>query len=135
MITNERKKEIEKLLLEYKNFDIRIEILDIHINAVSNDRPIFDGSLSIEQLISKKNEIINLKEVVNNAINELSDEEYKIIELRYLQKGKMTWFEIGSLIGFEKNYLCKKNKKILNKIGQFLDSFLPLFEGKKVLLY
>ncbi|GEQ23285.1 hypothetical protein CBU02nite_37910 [Clostridium butyricum] len=129
LITKERKKEIEKLLLEYKNFDRRIEVLDMHINAASNDRPIFDGSLSIEQLRTKKNKIINLKKVVNNAINELSDEEYKIVELRYLQRRKMTWLEIGSLVGFEKNYLCKKNKKILNRIGQFLDSFLPVLKA------
>lgn len=134
MIEKERKKEIEKLLYDYKYLNLKIECLDIHINAILNNAPIFDCSLSIEQLRAKKNKIIQLKEIINNAINELSDEEYKIIELRYLQRKKMTWFEIGSLIGFEKDYLCKKNKKTLNKIGQFLDSFLPLFEGKNVLL-
>lgn len=130
MITNKRKKEIENILYKYKNIDFKIESLNIHINALSNDIHIFDGSLNIEQLRAERNKIIDLKEVVNKAINDLSDEEYKIIELRYLQRGKMTWFEIGSLVGFEKDYLCKKNKKILNKIGQFLDSFLPLFNAQ-----
>lgn len=134
MITNERKKEIEKILYGYKNFDIKIECLDIHINALLNGVNICDEPLNIKKLRSRKNKIIELKEIINNAINELSEEEYKIIELRYLQRKKMTWFEIGSLVGFEKDYLCKKNKKILNKIGQFLDSFLPLFEGKNVVL-
>lgn len=130
MITNKRKKATEKILYEHKNIDIKIECLNIHINALLNGVNICDEPLNIEKLRSKKNKLIELKEIVNKAINELSDEEYKIIELRYLQRKKMTWFEIGSLVGFEKDYLCKKNKKILNKIGQFLDSFLPLFNAQ-----
>jgi len=116
-------KEIEETLYDYKNIDLKVECLDIHINSVLNDRLVFDGILSIEDLRIKKNKIIDKKDLINNALNKLSDEEYKIIELRYFQRNRKTWFEIGNKLGFEKDYLCKKNKKILNKIGQFLNSF------------
>ena len=46
-------------------------------------------------------------------MNELSDTERKIVELRYLEVKKHTWKEIGDIVGYSSDY-CRK--EVLNKI-------------------
>ncbi len=135
MITNERKKEIEKLLLEYKNIDLKIESLEIHIEALSNNINIpgvycfgeDQRADLIERLKKEKNSLIALDKTIKIALKSLDIEEYKILELRYLQERKMTWFEIGSLINMDHDNCCKFNTKILNKLDQFMTNLSPVF--------
>lgn len=115
-----RKKELEAMLYDYKNIDFKIKSLDIHIDALLNDVRILGGALTMEDLRQSKDKIIYYKELINNALSKLSEEEYKLIELRYFQRSKKKWVEIGLIIAMDKDYCCKKNKKILEKIGQFL---------------
>jgi RinA family phage transcriptional activator len=121
-MTKERKKELETMLYDYKNIDFKIRTLDIHIDAFLNDVRIFVEALTIEDLRQSKDKIIYFKELINNALRKLSEEEYKLIELRYFQRNKKKWVEIGLILAMDKDYCCKKNKKILEKIGQFLDN-------------
>lgn len=122
-MNKDKRKTIEIILDDYKNIDLKVKCLDIHINSALNDRLVFDGALSIEDLRIKRNKIIHKKDLVNNALNKLSDEEYKIVELRYFQKNKKTWYEIGTILGMDKDYCCRVNTKILNKLEQFLNNF------------
>lgn len=119
-INKQRKKEIENLLYDYRNIDLKINSLDLHINALLNDVRVFNETITMEDLTKSKDKMIYLKDSIKNALSKLSEEEYKLIELRYFQKNKKTWLEIGFTLGMDKDYCCKKNKKILNKIGQFL---------------
>ncbi len=50
---------------------------------------------------------IILKTVVTNGLNTLKAEEYKLVELRYFQKDKKTWLEIGMTLGIDKDNCCK----------------------------
>lgn len=119
-MTKRRKKELENILYDHKNIELKINNLNLHINALLNNMSIFHGTMNMEDLKQSKNKIMYLKESINNALSKLSEEEYKLIELRYFQRNQKTWLEIGLTLGLDKDYCCKKNKKILNKIEQFL---------------
>lgn len=153
MITNERKKEIEKTLYNYKNLGLEIESIDIHINSIINDVNIAGISYEersaptnaihssvekqviwrdehhaeiLEKLRSKKQSLINLDRVIKVSLNILEPEELRLVELRYFSKPKKSWVEIGMTLAIDRSTCCRFNRKILNKLDQFLITFSSL---------
>ncbi len=144
-----RMKEVEKTLYNYKNFGLEIESLDIHINSIINDVGIagvsygerssptnaFSSSVEsevikreklLEILQSKKQRLIELDRLIKVALTSLEPEELKLVELRYFSKPKKSWIEIGMTLGIDKSTCCRFNRRILNKLDQFLISFSSL---------
>lgn len=145
-MTKDKKKEIEQNLYNYRNLDLKIENIDLHITRLLNDvsyagvsfeqrsspTNAFNSSVEneaikreehqtemINNLKQMKSNLTTLKQSITNSLNILNEEESKLVNLRYFQRNKKTWIEIGMTLGFDKNYCCRINKKILNKLVQF----------------
>lgn len=140
-------KKTERTLYNYKNIDLKIENIDLHIERLLNDvsyagvsfeqrsspTNAFSSSVEneviqreehqaeeIKQLRHMKNDTITLKKLVYNALLTLKEEEYKLVELRYLQKEKKSWVEIGITLGFD-NATCHRIKNnIINTLTDFI---------------
>lgn len=140
-------KEIEKILIKYKAIDLRIENIDDRINMLIDDvkisnisyeqRPSATNAFSslienevirreetnsseLAQLKNVKNGLILFRSIVNRALSILDKTELDIITMRYLNKDKKSWVEIGMTLGFEKDYCCKKRNSILTKLEPML---------------
>lgn len=138
-------KKTEKTLYDYKNLDLRIEIVDLDIEILMNDvscagvsyedkggptnafNSVVENEVirrdehvmnTIEKLKKNKAKIIASKLKVDKALKMLNDEEYKIVELRYFdtKKKRRTWVEIGMILGIDYIVCCKMKNKIINKL-------------------
>lgn len=148
-------KKTEKILYDFKNMDLKIQNIDLHINRLINDvscagvsyeertGPTNAFSSSVEnevirreehmsqenkQLKQIKNDTITIQQIVKNALNTLNEEEYKLVELRYFQKNKKTWIEIGMTLGIDKDNCCKMKNKIINKLTNYIYPSTPAFD-------
>ena len=122
-MTKEQKEKIKKLLSNYKTMKAQIECIDYEIDIT---KECIEGLMELrdtESYIIEKNNEIEYKRVIkkrleecintiDNALNELSDTERKIVELRYLEGKKNTWKEISNIVGYSSDY-CRK--EILDK--------------------
>lgn len=143
MLPKEKIKEIERILIEYKIIDLKIENIEDRINMLSDDIKIANvryeekgssintyNSLvenevirreeNISQLKNIKNELILFKNIVNRALSILEPIELDMIFMRYLHKDKKSWRQIGLALGFDEDYCCKKRKKIFIKLEPLL---------------
>lgn len=137
-------KKTEKTLYNYKNFDLKIENIDLHIERLLNDVSIagvsyeqkfptngFNSSVEnevikreehqaeeIKQLRKMKNDTLTLKKLVYNALCSLNEDELKLVELRYFQKNKKTWYEIGRLLGLDNAVCCRMKNNIVVKLTE-----------------
>ena len=56
--------------------------------------------------------------MIENGLESLKPEQLKLVELRYLNKDKKTWIEIGMTLGMDKDTCSKvKNRNINHLIG------------------
>ncbi|WP_243326150.1 sigma factor-like helix-turn-helix DNA-binding protein [Clostridium perfringens] len=101
----------------------QIECIDFEINIIKecieglrelrdSDNYIIESNKEIEHKRAIRNRLEDCINSVDNALNELSDTERKIVELRYLEGKKHTWREIGNIVGYSSDY-CRK--ELLNK--------------------
>lgn len=134
-------KKIEKVLYDYKNkvhlindFNIQIQLIakDVgNIKAISYEEKtqstnkfsscveneIINKDKLIEKL-EKEKELIQLEvDRIDNMLEILSDEDKKIIELRYFKKLKFN--KIADILDRNEIALISKNTSILNKLSQF----------------
>lgn len=134
-------KKIEKVLYDYKNkvhlindFNIQIQLIakDVgNIKAISYEEKtqstnkfsscveneIINKDKLIEKL-EKEKELIQLEvDRMDNMLEILSDEDKKIIELRYFKKLKFN--KIADILDRNEIALISKNTSILNKLSQF----------------
>lgn len=148
-------KKTEKTLYDFKNLDLKIENIELHINRLVNDvsyagvsfeersspTNAFNSSVENEvikreehmskelnHLIKMKSDTIMLKTLVTNALDTLKAEQYKLVELRYFQKDKKTWLEIGMTLGIDKDNCCKLKNEIINKLTEFIYPNAPVFD-------
>ncbi|MGG5460042.1 sigma factor-like helix-turn-helix DNA-binding protein [Clostridium sp. B9] len=123
-MTKEQKEKVKKLLSNYKTMKAQIECIDFEINTIKECIEGLRELRDTENYIIEKNNEIEYKRTIrkrledcinsiDNALNELSDIERKIIELRYLEGEKHTWKETGNIVGYSSDY-CRK--EMLNKI-------------------
>lgn len=141
-------KKTEKALYEYKNIDLKIKNIDLYIDRLVNDvscagvsyedkggptnafSSIVENEVirrdeymseELKKLQQAKQDLITLKQLITNGIESLKEEEYKLVELRYFQKGrKKTWIEIGMVIGMDKDNCCKAKNKIINNLAGYI---------------
>ena len=96
----------------------QIECIDFEINITKECIESLKELRDTESYIIEKNNGIEHKRAIqkriedcinsiDNAFNELSDTERKIVELRYLDGKKHTWKEIGNIVGYS-SYYCRK---------------------------
>lgn len=122
-MTKEQKEKVKKLLSSYKTMKAQIECIDFEINITKECIEGLKEIRDTESYIIEKNNEIKYKRVIkkrleecvnsiDNALNELSDTERKIVELRYLEGKKYTWNDISSIVGYSSDY-CRK--EILDK--------------------
>ncbi|EDT26985.1 sigma factor-like helix-turn-helix DNA-binding protein [Clostridium perfringens] len=123
-MTKEQKEKAKKLLSSYKTMKAQIECIDYEIELLKDHLEFLKGLRDTESSIIEKNNEIEYKKVIkkrledcinsiDNALNELSDTERKIVELRYLEGKKHTWKEISNIVGYSSDY-CRK--ELLSKI-------------------
>ncbi|XZH19976.1 DNA-binding protein [Clostridium perfringens] len=117
-MNKKQKEKVKKLLSSYKTMKAQIECIDFEIDII---KECIEGLKELRDtesyIIEKNNEIEHkrairkrLEECINsidNALNELSDTERKIVELRYLEGKKHTWKEMGNIICYSSDY-CRK---------------------------
>ncbi len=122
-MTKEQKEKVKNLLSNYKTMKAQIECIDFEIELLKDhieflkelrdsESYIIESNNEIEYKLKVKKRLENCINSIDNALNELSDTERKIVELRYLEGKKHTWREIGNIVGYSSDY-CRK--EILNK--------------------
>lgn len=120
----EQKEKVKKLLSNYKTMKAQIECIDYEIELLKehieflkelrdSDNYIIESNKEIEHKRAIKKRLEDCINSIDNTLNELSDTERKIVELRYLEGEKHTWKEIGNIVGYSSDY-CRK--EMLNKI-------------------
>ena len=122
-------KKTEKALYEYKNIDLKIANIELYIKRLINDvscagvsfeersSPTNAFSSSVENevirrdeklseeinsLNRQKNDLIMKKKMIENGLESLGEEDYKLVSLKYLNKKKMTWIVVGMELGMDK---------------------------------
>lgn len=123
-MTKEQKEKVKKLLSNYKTIKGQIECINYEIDLLKNHIEFLKELRDTESsIIERNNEIEHKKDIkkrlegcinsIDNALNELSDTERKILELRYLDGEKHTWKEIGKIVSYSSDY-CRK--ELLDKV-------------------
>lgn len=123
-MTKEQKEKIKKLLSNYKTMKAQIECIDYEIELLQEhieflkelrdtESSIIESNKEIEHKKAIKKRLDDSINSVDKSLNELSDTEIKIVELRYLEGEKHTWREIGNIVGYSEIY-CRK--ELLDKV-------------------
>lgn len=140
-------KKMEKALYGYRQLNTAITNLDIEIERIKNDitlqgvsyedkgSPTNAFSSSVENEVIRREkyvdpEIYRLERIksdkvalnakIYNALKDLKAHELKLVELRYLDKEKRTWLDIGLELGFDKNYCQKLRNDIINQLIEII---------------
>ena len=140
-------KKTEYTLYNYKSLDIKIKNINIDIDNLENDITVkavsyeekagptnaFSSSVEnevirrdehvreqLDILRAKKKYNLDLKTKVDGALEQLTKDELKLVELRYFSKEKKQWLEISSKIGFEKDYCTRIKNKIICKLSELI---------------
>lgn len=140
-------KKTEKALYDYKNINLKVQNIELYINRLINDvsyagvsfeersSPTNAFSSSVENevikrdeklvkeinnLNKKKNDLIMEKKMIENGLESLKPEQLKLVELKYLNKDKKTWIEIGMTLGLDKDTCSKAKNIIINHLTGFI---------------
>ena len=139
-------KKTERTLYNYRNIDLKIENIDLHIDRLLNDVSIagvsyeqkfptngFNSSVENEvikreehqaeemkHLKRMKNDTMTLKKTVHNALCSLKEEEYRLVKLRYLQKESKSWVEIGMTLGLDNTTCHRIKNKIISTLTELI---------------
>lgn len=143
-------KKMEYTLYNFKVIDTKIRNIEIDINRLINDVSLGGGDmfgekssptnafsssvenevikreendldLRLQRLRNRKQYLIDEKEKIENALTHLSDIEYKLVELRYFSRNKLTWVNIGIKLGFDDSYCKKLRNKVIIKLINILE--------------
>lgn len=143
-------KKIESQLYNFKNIDTKAKSIDLNINRILNDVSLGGGDMfgekssptnafsssvenevlkresrdidgAIERLKIKKQILLDEKELINETLNILSDEERQLIELRYFSRNKLTWINIAMNMGYDESTCRKLRNKIIKKLMNILE--------------
>ncbi|MCX0356118.1 DNA-binding protein [Clostridium perfringens] len=117
-MTKKQKEKSKKLLSNYKTMKAQIECIDYEIELLKEhieflkelrdtESSIIESNKEIEHKIAIRKRLEDCINSVDKSLNELSNTERKIVELRYLEGKKHTWKEIGNIVGYSEIY-CRK---------------------------
>lgn len=142
-------KKMEKTLYDYRKLDTAINNIDIDIEHMKNDITLkaisyeekgsptnaFHSNVEdevirraehmekeINRLKSLKADKMALRTKIYNALKDLKDNEYKLVELRYLGKDRKSWIQIGMELNFNKDYCQQLRNNIINSL---IESIFP----------
>lgn len=137
----------EAALYNYKDLDIKIKSIDIDIEMLKNDitlkaisyeeksGPTNAFSSSVENEVIRREEVVQeeinrllkdkllfqkRKAKIENALDILTKEERKLVEMRYFEKKRKEWVEIGLTLNIDKDHCCKVRNKIINKLSYYI---------------
>ena len=140
-------KKMEKALYGYRQLNTAITNLDIEIERIKNDitlqaisyedkgSPTNAFSSSVENEVIRREKYVDaeinrlqrikadkvaLNAKIYNALKDLKENEYKLVELRYLSKYKKSWIEIGMELNFNKDYCQQLRNKIINDLIEII---------------
>jgi RinA family phage transcriptional activator len=140
-VNNNTFKKTERTLYNYKNINLDLENIDLCITQLENDvsyagvsfeqrsSPTNAFSSSVENEVIQREEYLtdkirrlkklkfdtlSLKQRINNALEKLTNEEYKLVELRYFSKEKKSWVEIGMTLGIDYMTCHRMKNRIIN---------------------
>ncbi|WP_321994817.1 xanthine dehydrogenase [Clostridium butyricum] len=140
-------KRTEYYLYQYRELSALIECIEIQINDIENDVNIagvsyeeksaptnkFNSSVEndvikretylpdvISKLKSKKQKYASLKKRIEIGLNQLVEEERKVVELRYFPKKKPTWVSIGLDLGFDKDHCQRIKNSAINNLSKYI---------------
>lgn len=140
-------KKTEYALYNYKDLDIKIKSIDIDIDMLENDitlkaisyeektGPTNAFSSSVENEVIRREEKIqeqinklkrdkllykSRKLKIENALELLTKEERKLVELRYFSRPKKSWVEISRVMNIAHTHCCTMRIKIINNLNQYI---------------
>lgn len=140
-------KKTEYALYNYKDLDIKIKSIDIDIDMLENDitlkaisyeektGPTNAFSSSVENEVIRREEIVedqiqklkkdkllykSRKLKIENALELLTKEERKLVELRYFSRPKKSWVEISRVMNIAHTHCCTMRIKIINNLNQYI---------------
>ena len=140
-------KKTEYALYNYKDIDIKIKSIDIDIDMLENDitlkaisyeektGPTNAFSSSVENEVIRREEKIqeqinklkkdkllykSRKLKIENALELLTKEERKLVELRYFSRPKKSWVEISRVMNIAHTHCCTMRIKIINNLNQYI---------------
>lgn len=135
-------RKTEAILYDYNNLALKIELLKAEIKDIEETYQ-GCGSISYEERTqatnkfnsSVENEVVQrekelralkldlknkttLKRRIYISVQGLNDEERKLVELRYINKRRLSWNQIAYVLKYSQEY-CRKDLrwKAINKIG------------------
>lgn len=138
-------KKMERTLYDYRKLDTAINNIDIDIEHMKNDitlkgvsyeeksAPTNSFHSTVEDEVIKREEYVYkeinrlkslkadkmaLRAKIYNALKDLKDYESKLVNLRYLDKDRHTWLDIGLELGFDMGYCQKLRNKIINELTE-----------------
>lgn len=148
MIDKNLFRKTEAILYSYPELEAEIKCLELEINNIKNN---YEGCGAIgyeerTQATNKfnstvENEIINkekelkklsielnnkrtLKDQIDNTVERMSDNERKLVELKYTNRNKLSWNQVSYILGFNIDYVRKEIRQdAINKLGRtiFID--------------
>lgn len=140
-------KKTEYALYNYKDLDIKNKSIDIDIEMLENDitlkaisyeektGPTNAFSSSVENEVIRREEKIqeqinklkrdkllykSRKLKIENALELLTKEERKLVELRYFSRPKKTWVEISRVMNIAHTHCCTMRVKIINNLNEYI---------------
>lgn len=140
-------KKTEYALYNYKDLDIKIKSIEIDIEMLKNDitlkainydektGPTNAFASQVENEVIRRDEVVkeqihklqrdkllylSRKNKIENALNCLTKEELKLVQMRYFTNPKWSWVRIGLDLGMDRVTCCGNRNKIINKLSDYI---------------
>ena len=141
-------KKTEYHLYQYKDIDKLNQINDIRIKKLRNEISLGGGDMfgekssptnkfnsavendviyrekniqpEIDKLMREKENRIIEKELIDNALDLLEEEEKKLVELRYFSKPTRSWDSIALELNQSKDNCIKIRRKVIEKLADYI---------------
>ena len=141
-------KKTEYYLYQYKDIDKLNQINDIRIKKLRNEISLGGGDMfgekssptnkfnsavendviyrekniqpEIDKLMREKENRIIEKELIDNALDLLEEEEKKLVELRYFSKPTRSWDSIALELNQSKDNCIKIRRKVIERLADYI---------------
>ena len=141
-------KKTEYHLYQYKDIDKLNQINDIRIKKLRNEISLGGGDMfgekssptnkfnsavendviyrekniqpEIDKLMREKENRIIEKELIDNALDLLEEEEKKLVELRYFSKPTKSWDSIAMELNQSKDNCIKIRRRVIERLSEYI---------------
>ncbi|MGL4875164.1 MAG: DUF722 domain-containing protein [Clostridium sp.] len=135
-------RKTESILYRYNELIIEIRALELEIAGIEKDflgcgaisyeytgGPSNDFNSTVENEVISRDKMLKklecdlydkkvLKERIDSTIENLTNDERKLVSLRYINRDKLSWDQIAYVLKFSSDHCRKKMRvKVINKIG------------------